>query len=279
MSPTTRHIALVLAPLVVLAGIVCLQARYDAIVAEYFDIRAPVHRSAMPASVVRHLAFGFDNMLADYYWITAVQSYLKWDGFDAYYPEYFETIRTLDPKFEYPYQFAILTLPTKRNPESFMWLSDVTEGGVRSLPQSYKIPFSAASQFYVVGKDNERATHFLEVASKMASAPELVHRSYAIYLMRDATDYKKSRALFTAILETAENDETKKIVVERIQLLDFIEGLEQSIAKFKTSHGVYPVSIEELSKKEKLKFSESTTALLRKYSPTINPASGKILLR
>lgn len=278
-SKRTRSLLLTLAPLVILLGVVVLQVRYDAIVLERFVLRAPVHKSVMPAPVVRHLAFGFDNMLADYYWVTAVQDYLKWDSRDAYYPEYFRLIALLDPRFEYPYLFAILTLPTKANPESLEWLSGVTEEGVRAFPLNYQIPFSAATQFHIVAKDNARALHFLAIAAAVPKAPELVHRTYGIYLMRDATDYKKSRALFETILATTDNDESKRIVQERITLLDFVEGLEQAIREYKARQGAYPTSIEALLKKTQRDVPESVTALINKYSPQIDQSTGKILLR
>ncbi len=279
MPSTTRHIAYILLPLLVLVGVVMLQARYDAIVLERFVLRAPVHKSVMPAPIVRQLAFGFDNMLADYYWVTAVQDYLKWDSRDAYYPEYLRLIAALDHRFEYPYLFAILTLPTKGNPASLGWLSDIAAEGVRAFPLNYQIPFSAATQFHIMGGDNARALHFLAIAASVPEAPELVHRTYGIYLMRDATDYKKSRALFETILATTDNDESKRIVQERITLLDFIEVLEQAILEYKAKQGAYPPSIPALLKKTESDVPESVTALINKYSPQIDQETGKILLR
>ncbi len=268
-----------LSPLLVLSTIVFLQLRYDAVVTAQLNPRAPIHRTVMPAEVVRHFTFGFDNVLADYYWVTAVQTYLKWDSFDQFYPEYFRIISTLDPKFEYPYHFAILTLPTKMNPESLVWLQEISEGAVRAFPDKWRIPLTAATQFHIIGKDNARAIHFLETANSMPSATELVRRMYGIYLMRDATDYKKSRAMFEAILETADNDETKRIATERILLLDLVEMLEQGIATYKTAYGVFPATVDEFLKKEKLQLPETATALLQKFSPKVDQTTGKIILR
>lgn len=256
-----------------------LQMRYDAIVAEHFDLRAPIHRSVMPASVIRHFTFGFQSVVADYYWITAVQDYLKWDGRDYYYPEYFQIIATLDAKFAYPYFFGILTVPNKRNSESLEWLAQIAERGARALPNEWNIPFSAATQFHVIGKNNERAIQFLEIAAKVSTAPEIVHRSLAIYLMRDASDYSRSRALFQTILDTTDNEETAKIIAERIQLLDLVEGLEQGILRYRASFGVYPASVDGLTSRSQSPLSESTKNLIAKYAPRIDQVTGKIILR
>jgi|GEM_PF-3028549 len=263
--------------LLVLAAL--LQFRYDALVTDKIDPRAPVHRTIMPSEVVRHLAFGFNAVLADYYWVTAVQAYLKWDSFDAYYPEYFKIISALDPHFEYPYLFAILTVPTKINPASLLWLEQVANRGIRAFPQNYQIPFSAATQFHIVGKDNVRAVYFLGIASAIGGVPELVLRTQAIYLMRDATDYDKSRSLFEVILATADNEETKKIVTERILLLDLVEKLEQAVIGYQIKNGIYPITVEELISSFALGLPEEYLALINKFRPQIEQSTGKIILR
>ena len=274
-----RQIGTVLAPLALLLYIVFLQLRFDQMVTMRTDPQAPIHRTVMPASVVQHLTFGFDNVIADYYWVTAVQHYLKWDGSDVYYPEYFHIISTLDSQFEYPYLFAILTVPSKKNPESLMWMKSIAERGVNAFPENWQIPFSAATQFHVEGKLNEQAIHFLEIANAVPNSPEMVPRTYGIYLMRDASDYKKSRALFETILVATANDEVRRIIIERILLLDLVEALEQAIYKYQTLNGEYPHSIDELLKKQKLQLPDSYTKLINKFAPQIDQTTGKIILR
>lgn len=271
-----RTVIEVVLPLLLLGIIVSLQLRYDAIQAEHFNPRAPVHRFVMPAPIMRHLAFGFDNALADYYWINAVQDVNKWDRHDTFYPEYFRIISTIDPKFEYPYIFAALTVPSKETPESLTWLSVIAEEGMKALPESWQIPFYVGVQYHVVAKSYEQAVHYLAIAAGEKSAPEMVKNIYAIYLMHTATEYETSRALFTTIYETTNNEETKKLAKERIALLDFIEMLDQASQTYKTKYASYPASVDDLAKRGLIQI---PLELVKKFPISIDQSTGKVTLK
>ena len=176
LHPRTFNIVMVLAPLLFLGASIGAQLRYDAVLMEHFNLREPMHRFIMPAPVVRYFAFGFENILADYYWVSAIQDLNKWDRRDTYYPEYFRIIATLDPKFEYPYTFAALTIPSKKNPESLTWLADISERGMVALPSSWQIPFYTGLEFHTVGRLYERAAYYLGIASAIESSPEAIPR-------------------------------------------------------------------------------------------------------
>jgi hypothetical protein len=279
MHSRTRLVVAIALPLVFLALAVVAQKRFDAIVGEHFDIRAPIHRFAMPAGVVKHLAFGFDHMLADYYWVTAIQDFNKWDRHDVFYPEYFRIIATLDPTFAYPYNFAILTVPNKYDRHSLSWLSDIADRGITALPKNWEIPFYTGVQFHVVGKSREEATKYIAIADAIPTRPDMVHTTYAIYLMHDASEYKRSRALFEAIAETTTNDETKKMAEERIALLDIMEKFDQTIAEFKKNKGEYPNDFAELFKDGYLPPSDDLKAFIQKFAITIDQSSGRSVIR
>ena len=264
-----------LLPCFFLIGATFLQLRYDAIKLERFNLRAPEHRYVMPAPIVRHFAFGFQNVLADYYWVTTIQALNKWDRKDTYFPEYFRIISALDPRFSYPYIFATLVVPNRINKESLTWLSEISEIGMRALPENWEIPFYTGMEHYVVGKSSERAVHYLEIAASKSSAPEYVRTTYGIHLMRDATEYEKSRALFTTIYETSDNDETKKIVKERIALLDLIEMLEKASLAYNVKYHAYPASIQDLAKAGLIQLPPE---LIGKFSIGIDSNTGKVTL-
>lgn len=264
-----------LLPCFFLMGAIFLQLRYDAIKLEHFNIRAPEHRYVMPAPIVQHFAFGFQNVLADYYWITAVQALNKWDRQDSYFPEYFRIIAALDPKFSYPYIFGALIIPSRANPDSLSWLSTVTEIGMTALPENWEIPFYTGMQYYIVEKSSEHAIRYLEIASKKTSAPEYVRTTYAIHLMRDATEYQKSRALFVTIYETSDNEETKRIVKERIALLDLVEMLDRAAVSYKLIHHVFPTSITDLAEAGLVQLPPE---LIDKFTIEIDKNTGKVTL-
>jgi tetratricopeptide (TPR) repeat protein len=263
----------VIAPLFLLASVILAQSDYD----QRFkseDIRAPIHRFAMPANVVRHLAFGFNDALADLYWITAIQAYVKWDGKDVFYPEYYRIISALDPRFEYPYDFAILTVPNKKNPDSLAWLKEIADRGAVAFPNDYQIPFYAGAQFHQIAHSYQEALEYVSRAAKIPSAPPAVKQVYATYLLKTASDYERSHAFFNAIYETATNDETRRIAKKQMDTLDLIEELEQAAVKYRSVYGIYPETLGALSDGGIVKVPK---AVLEKLPLTIDPKSGHVV--
>lgn len=246
IHPRTTSFIIAIMPLVLLVLIVPLQMRYDHLRYTASYSLTPEHRYVLPAALVSHFTFGFKNFLADYYWISVVQDVNKWDGKDVFYPEYFRIIAALDPHFAYPYIFAALTVPSKSEPASLAWLSAITERGMAALPDRWEIPFYTGLAYHSIGKDNDRASAYLATADAVAAAPEVVHTAYALFLLHSASDYQRSRALFNAIYETTDNDETKRIAKEHIILLDFIEAIDRASLTYKAAHHVYPSTLNDL---------------------------------
>lgn len=272
MSPRSQTILMGVLPIFFLVLSVLAQIRTDRIVAANLDLHEPVHRFILPASVVKYGAFGFQNVLADYYWVTAIQDLNKWDRRDEYYPEYFRIMNALDPKFMYPYFFGILTVPSRQNPESLSWISEISALGMEVFPENWEIPFYTGMQYHTIGRSNEDAVRYLEIAAKKPSRPEVVETTYALFLFRSATDRERSRALFTAIIKTTDNAETKKIAEDRIALLDFIEMVDNASISYKGRHGYYPDSLETLAEEG---FVRLPTDLVKRFRVGIDPVSGR----
>ncbi len=271
------HIAVsVFLPLLFLGGSVAAQLRYDTILEENFKPRQPVHRFLMPSTVVRYFAFGFENMLADYYWVSAVQDMAKWDRRDAYYPEYFRIISTLDPKFAYPYIFAALTVPTKNIPESLVWLTELSDRGIAAIPTSWEIPFYTGLDFHAIGKSYERAAHYLGIAVKIESSPVAARTAYGLFLLHSSTDYERSRALFQAMYETTEYEETKRVAKERIELLDYIEAIDRASVAYKTRNHEFPETLENLVDRG---YIQVPPEIVKRYPIEIDKETGKASLR
>lgn len=263
-------------PLFFLAASIVAQLRFDAVLMENFKPRQPVHRFIMPAQVVRYFTFGFNSTLADYYWVSAIQDMAKWDRRDVYYPEYFRIITTLDPKFEYPYVFAALTIPTKKIPESLTWLTELSDRGMAAIPTSWEIPFYTGLEFHVIGKFYERASYYLGIASAIKSSPEVARTAYGLFLLHaSSSDNEKTRALFNAIYETTDNQETKRIAKERIALLDFIEVVDRASSAYKTRHNEYPKSLEILAKEG---FIQIPPDVVRRFPVEIDTVTGRASL-
>ena len=272
----TSILASLILPFCFLFGAYLAQVRYDAVWQEHFELLAPVHRYILPAPVVKYLSFGFRNILADYYWVTAVQDLNKWDRKDFYFPEEFRIISALDPKFEYPYIFAALTIPTKTNPESLKWVSLIAEEGMKALPNSWQIPFYVGLEYQTVGKSYEQAVHYLAIAAAKPGSPEITREAYGMFMLHTSTDYERSRALFNTIYQTTDNEETKIIAKFRLTLLDLLEAVDQASLRYKAKYHSFPNSLDQLTK---LGFITVPTELVKRFPVMIDEQTGKSSLK
>lgn len=259
--------------LALFVSIALIQSAYDHIHYANENRHAPVHRYALPAPIVSHFAFGFNNVLADFYWITAVQDLTKWDRFDTYYPEYFRVISTLDPQFAYPYQFAIFTIPTKKNKESLAWTASIAERGINAIPSSWEIPFYLGVQYYGRTKSYAEATHYIGIAAKKDSSPEMVHKTYASFLTHALGEYQTTRALYETIANTSDNSETRTYAKTQMFILDVTEAVEQATRAYKEQNGVYPKNLMELVDGHYIPLD-----VAKHFPASIDQATGKVTL-
>lgn len=263
--------------ILLLLSAVLLQKKYDDIVHPRFIFKTET-KYILPSSVVSNLSFGFKNILADLYWVKAIQDFSVWDGKDSFYLQEYKNIVALDPYFSYPYLLGILTFTSKsvndKNGELSLLetIEPTIQIGIKNLPNNWEIPFYMGTGFQLT-KNPEKALYYLKIAASNPEAPERVQAIYKSYLKNTLTGEAASRAFIKTIYETTESETTKKILKENVLINDLTEILENLVATYKEKYGFYPNSIDDLVKR---KLIQSSTALKADFNITINRNNGEV---
>lgn len=262
-----------------LASAVLLQIKYDKIVHPQIIFTTET-RYILPSSVVNNFSFGFKNILADLYWVRAIQDFSIWDGKDPFYVQEYKNISTLDPKFSYPYLLGILTFTSRSASEKVLnssileTIEPVIQTGIKNLPDNWEIPFYLGTGFQLT-KNPEKALYYLKIAASHPDAPDIIHNVYKSYLKNTITGNVASRQFVKAIYDTTSSETTKKILKEGIMINDLKEILKSVVDNYKTKYGVYPISIDELIQHKMIQVGPE---LKNEFKITINQNTGEVII-
>jgi hypothetical protein len=223
-------------------------------------------------------SFGFKNVLADLYWVKAIQDFSVWDGTDPFYAQEYKNIATLDPKFPYPYLLGILTFTSKGKKEVLEQIEPITTIGMQALPNEWEIPFYLGTGFQLV-KAPEKALPYLKIASEKNDSPDLVKKAYKNYFTQTITGTKPNgeinNDLIKTIYDTTKSETTKKIIEEGVMSSTLTEVLQSLAKKYKNNYGTYPKSVEDLAEKNMIQF---TPQLKEKFTIVINQYTGTVTI-
>lgn len=260
-----------------LTSAVIIQKKYDSI--EHPQIIFTTEtRYILPSTIVSAFSFGFKNILADLYWVKAIQDFSIWDGHDPFYVQEYKNIATLDPKFSYPYLLGILTFTSKSAGEKVLnasileTIEPVIQTGIENLPDNWEIPFYLGTGFQLT-KNPEKAFKYLKLAAENKNAPEIIRNTYKTYLKNTLTGRTASGALVKAIYETTESETTKKILESSVLIDELTDILKTLITSYKNKYGYYPRSVDDLIARGMLQRGKE---LKNTFTITINPKNGDV---
>lgn len=200
----------------------------------------------LPETALPFIQFGFRNLLADYYWVRAVQDMnLRSSDLDLYL-RYFYNISALDQKFLYPYTFSIYAIPNPKKPAYLDKILPLAERGMTNIPNSWEIPYYLGFQYQLVKRSYADALKYIAIAAEKPDAPEIVINAYRGYLNRSIRDDKVDGALVKVILATSENEAIKKQVREDLFLRYFTDILNKALTEYKRSYGYFPKNLSSL---------------------------------
>lgn len=214
-------------------------------------------RNLLPDQILPYISFGFSNIIADFYWIRAIQDFVAWNGKEGFFIGYFKNIATLDPRFEYPYLFSILTIPQKpkegESIERLDTIANISQKGIDAIKDGWQIPFYLGTQYYLFTKKYDPAEKYLAIAAEKKDAPDGVYLIYSTFVGRNSPkpirgdeDARISRSLLKVIYNSTTNETTKKLIERGLQEEAIYQMLEKGIIAFKEKYKKYPRTIEEV---------------------------------
>lgn len=244
-----------------LACSVLAQVRYDATKPAFTTRLSTTTRILLPEKILPYISLGFDTFLADMYWVRSIQDLVTWDGKDPYYLDYFKNITTLDPKFEYPYLFAILAYPQSakkdKNVDELTALTPLVERGITAIPSSWQIPFYFATQYFIYTKQYHPAEDYLKIAAEKKGAPDGVYLVYSTFVGRNVVRNKNvindeksvllaTQDLVKVIYNNTDSETIKDLAKAGYESARIHQMLEKGIIAYKERYKKYPSDVTDL---------------------------------
>ena len=273
-SQTTTAIqTTIVAALILLA--ITFQSLHDDLVPPFTTKLALAKRNLLPPQILPYISFGFSGIMADMYWIRAIQDFVAWNGKEGFYIGYFKNIATLDPKFEYPYLFNILTVPRNKNVATLNMIAQISEKGLTAIPESWKIPFYLGTQYYIFTRAYEPAQKYIGIAAEKKSAPEGVYLLYSTFIAKDLYTREQkmglTQKLVKIIYNNTDNEIIKKLAAQGFQQEVITQLLEKGILAHKEQYKHYPKNIEEMLSVNLIKLPQE---FLDTFTVTIDSKTG-----
>lgn len=195
--------------------------------------RSPVEASVLyvqSGPVLQRLALSFDALLADVYWIRAIQHYggtrRSTDPAKRYHllEPLLSLAVSLDPHFNIVYRFGAIFLaePWPGGPGRPDQAIALLERGLRARPGHWRYMQDIGFIYYWWLHDYERAAGWFERAAAQAGAPPWLH-ALAASTLAEGGRREASRALWTAIHDSAEESWLRATAARRLRQLDALD--------------------------------------------------------
>lgn len=234
---------------------------------------------------VRRISLSFEPLVADIYWIRAVQYFggarlrgSTRNRYDLLYP-LLDITTSLDPRFNIAYRFGSIFLAESYpggagRPDLAIAL---LRKGFRANPARWHYLQDIGFVHYWWLGDYRTAAEWFEKAADIPGAPWWL-RSLAAVTRAQGGDRRGSRALWQSLRESADNEWLRNNATFRLAQLDALDAIDQLtavVAAFRARTGQLPASWDALVRARLL----SATPVDPAGAPyVLDPASGAVML-
>ena len=240
---------------VLMGGVVGLQALHEreggppaSTTANMLYVRSP--------EAVKRLALSYESLLADVYWIRAVQHYgttkLSTDPakeYDLLYP-LLDLTTSLDPRFNVAYSFGSIFLaePPPGGPGRADLAIALLEKGLRAQPRRWELAQSIGFVHYWWRQDYDEAAAWFARAAAFPGAPDWM-APLAATTLAEGGDRESSRRLWQQVASDAEDEWYRNEAGRRLLQLDAMDQrdvLQQAVSVFEQREGRLPSGWDDL---------------------------------
>ncbi|MBM3319108.1 MAG: hypothetical protein FJY73_00330 [Candidatus Eisenbacteria bacterium] len=198
--------------------------------------------------MLKPLASGFHNALADILWLRAIQYYGEHRKTDLVFDKaahVFRVLTDLDPHFVEAYRFgALVVVEDARDPKSGYAL---LRKGILENPERWELPFDLAFHHFLQGEHGWAASYFRR-AARLNPENQRVAR-FAAFAEKRRGGLDASEEMWREILRTTENErfrEAAEAALLGIQAARDTTALAEAARKFRDRTGIFPRSPEAL---------------------------------
>lgn len=141
-------------------------------------IGAAAVRSIPSAEAVKLVALGYDQLVADYYWLEFIgyfgDSQARSRDNYALAHQYLELVTALDPNFVQPYWFAAFAVGAEEKRP--LTAAKIIERGIACNQDNWYLPYIAGINMYLFAHDDLQAARYYRMAAKFPQAPSWLGR-------------------------------------------------------------------------------------------------------
>jgi tetratricopeptide (TPR) repeat protein len=211
-------------------------------------------------ALVKKMAFGYDGLLADFYWMRAIQYYGRRDEADRRTIRYknlftlLDITTTLDPDLLDAYRTGSCFLAEADpvgagQPRQAILLLDK---GIRAHPQEWRLLYDKGFVHYWYLKEYEKAGEVWQAASRLPTAPHWMASLAAMSLTKGgaleiATDLWERQLRESNRADVRENARNH---LNSIRVFMDLSQLKALAEKYKERTGAYPTSLKDLQRGE-----------------------------
>ena len=202
------------------------------------------------AAALDRIALSFDSVVADVYWIRALQHFggtRRSDrgekNYELLYP-LLDIATTLDPRFNIAYRFGaiFLTEAYPDGPGRPDQAVALLQKGVHHMPERWEYLMDTGFVYYWWLHDYSEAAQWFRRASEIPGSPWWL-QSFAANTLTIGGNRRDSRALWRHIHETANDEWLRSEALRRLMQLDAlddIDRLETQAEQFSVNTGRWP---------------------------------------
>jgi tetratricopeptide (TPR) repeat protein len=207
--------------------------------------------------VMRRAALSYHAVLADLYWIRALQYYgrerlkpASQRGYELLYP-LLDLTTTLDPRFTVGYRFGAIFLSEPHpggagRPDQAIAL---LQKGIAANPNKWDYYHDVGFIYYWNLHDYRSAAEWFRRGGALPGAPWWLN-TYAAVMLSRGGDRQASRAMWQQLAATEDNDwlrQTAQLRLLQLDALDQIDMLERVVNEFARVTGKLPTSWEQVA--------------------------------
>lgn len=213
-------------------------------------------------SIVKRLALSYGPLIADVYWMRAIQYYGRRDEADRRLVRYknlpalLDITTTLDPGLMDAYHFGVSFLAEADpigagKPEEALKLLDK---GIRANPHQWSLFKDKGFVYYWFLKDYKAAGEVWRAAAKLPGAPHWMEPLAAMSLSKGGS-IEVARALWENQYRESSRADVRENARNHLISIDVardIWNLQNLAEKYKAAHGAYPKSLKDLETKHRI---------------------------
>ncbi len=211
----------------------------------YAAHRGVLPLSNLPAPVLKVTDLGLNSAVASLLWLNVVQNVVLYFGASsATISSDINAVTQLDPKFSYPYAFAVLMIPGFDRSQTQAAI-DIATRGVDEHLTDWRIPYYLGFTYFFYLKDNANAIKYMHITAETPGVPAGIKVTALNYGL-SKTMHEQTRQFWQSIHDSATDDVVRQNAQDNLDHMDIVEGLQAALELYKRIHGAYPKAIGDL---------------------------------